>query len=247
MTMQSKRVILACRVLEVELNFLCSLYEAAPPIVYLEQRLHDTPDKLRVALQQAITDIETEYGDGVEILCGYGLCGTAFTGVSPRCSTLVIPRVHDCIPLLLGSNHDGASASSHNGSTYWLSPGWLTHSQLPYIAEREKRHAEYYALYDEDTAEFLIETENSWRSNYSEMTFVHWLECGAEFAEKARFVADDAGMKLSTRLGNGSLLRQLIEGGKDNSLFVRIRCGQTFDIDGSGTLNAVPYSSNMEL
>ncbi len=54
---KGRRVIIACRIMEPELTHLLSEKSKArdgTDIVYLEQDLHRTPDKLRVQLQEKI-------------------------------------------------------------------------------------------------------------------------------------------------------------------------------------------------
>jgi hypothetical protein len=51
-------------------------------------------------------------------------------GLSPRRVRLILPRVHDCIPLLLGRPQAGPAVGK--GGVYYLSPGWIDYGQTPY-------------------------------------------------------------------------------------------------------------------
>ena len=78
---------------------------------FLEQRLHDYPEKLRSAFQGLVDAFEQENDGPLAVLCGYGLCGRGLSGVHASRATLVFPKLHDCIPLLLGLDQKGANAS----------------------------------------------------------------------------------------------------------------------------------------
>ncbi|MFR4118912.1 MAG: DUF1638 domain-containing protein [Bilophila wadsworthia] len=107
-----------------------------PPINFLEQRLHDYPEKLRSAFQGLVDAFEQENDGPLAVLCGYGLCGRGLCGVHASRATLVFPKLHDCIPLLLGLDQKGANASSREGATYWIGPGWMKYFWFPFIWNR---------------------------------------------------------------------------------------------------------------
>ena len=133
--------LIACEVFRPELERLTRAMRNAPEVTYLEQGLHDTPDELRRRVQQAVDALEAK-GETI-IFLAYGLCGRGLTGVTGRTAALILPRVHDCIPVLLGATQEQANESSLGGGTYWLSPGWLRYSQTSFIQNREKRFKEY--------------------------------------------------------------------------------------------------------
>lgn len=112
--------LIACEVFRPELERLTRAMRNAPEVTYLEQGLHDTPDELRRRVQQAVDALEAK-GETV-IFLAYGLCGRGLTGVTGRTAALILPRVHDCIPVLLGATQEQANESSLGGGTYWLSP-----------------------------------------------------------------------------------------------------------------------------
>ena len=111
--------LIACEVFRPELERLTRAMRNAPEVTYLEQGLHDTPDELRRRVQQAVDALEAK-GETV-IFLAYGLCGRGLTGVTGHTATLILPRVHDCIPVLLGATQEQANESSLGGGTYWLS------------------------------------------------------------------------------------------------------------------------------
>jgi hypothetical protein len=88
----------------------------------LEIALHVKPERLRARLMEEITGIEEE---GAHILLGYGLCGRALEGVVSARSTLVLPRVDDCVGALLGSRGRHKELMKQNAGCYFLEHRWL--------------------------------------------------------------------------------------------------------------------------
>lgn len=68
-----KTLLIACEVLRPELEVLASDMRNPPPMNFLEQRLHDYPEKLRSAFQGLVDAFEQENDGPLAVLCGYGL------------------------------------------------------------------------------------------------------------------------------------------------------------------------------
>ena len=95
-----RRVVIACRVMEPELNRVLAEGGEGAEIIYLDQALHRTPAKLISQLQEKIDQVARRAS---RIVLGYGLCSNGVVGVTARQQGLLIPRCHDCIALFLGS------------------------------------------------------------------------------------------------------------------------------------------------
>jgi len=94
--------------------------------IELDVALHRTPKRLTAALQAAIDAVEGNGRDGLEaIVLGYGLCSNAVLGLRARRLPLVVPRVDDCVALVLGSNEAFAEQARQAVGTYYLSRGWI--------------------------------------------------------------------------------------------------------------------------
>lgn len=240
-------VVLACEVLRPELELLAAAMEQPPEVRFLQQGLHDTPDQLRTQVQDAVDSLERELAPSCIVL-GYGLCGRGLTGVHSKTRPLIVPRVHDCIPLLLGQTQDLYGMHSQGGSTFWMSPGWLGCSQLAFIRNREARRAEYATRFDEDAAEYLMELEGEWLASYTRAAFIRWGEVLnqnvlATCTQNARKVAADAGLPYAEEPGNPSYLRTLLEGGNDTERFFHLAPGQSIDIGPDGSLTIISAHS----
>lgn len=93
-------IIIACRTIEDELNFVLKENKLDFSVIYGEAGLHSYPKKLKNFVQDTINEI-----DNVDyILLGYGLCGYGLIGLSSKKATLILPRYDDCVAIFLGSS-----------------------------------------------------------------------------------------------------------------------------------------------
>ncbi|BBB91108.1 MAG TPA: DUF1638 domain-containing protein [Methylomusa anaerophila] len=113
-------VILACQTLQDELKMAIRETGVDFPVYYIESGLHNTPELLHQRIQDEINRIDNV---GIIILV-FGYCGNSLLGIKSETATLVIPRVDDCIPLLLGSSEARKTISKEMG-TYFLTKGWI--------------------------------------------------------------------------------------------------------------------------
>ena len=88
----------------------------------LEAQLHILPDKLKQALRAAVAEADEP---GVTIVLGYGLCSNAVLGLKTEHATLVVPRVDDCIAMLLGSNEAFSMEAEKERGSYYLAKAYL--------------------------------------------------------------------------------------------------------------------------
>jgi len=125
-----KRVVIACRVMEQELN---ALRPECPPDVeldlrFMDQQLHRTPDRMPAIIQNEIDSL-ADTAD--EFVLGYGLCSNGIVGVYAPCQYLYVPHVHDCVALLLGSREAYQKAFRERAGTYYITPGWVKEEKDP--------------------------------------------------------------------------------------------------------------------
>lgn len=93
-----KTIVIACGVLREDLERIKPLNSR---IVYLPQSLHRTPKTLAASIQKEMDAIEP--GSTDTVLVAYGLCSNGIVGVKATRAEIIIPRVHDCIGIFLGS------------------------------------------------------------------------------------------------------------------------------------------------
>jgi len=90
--------------------------------VTLDAQLHLSPEKLKEGLRVAVAAADRP---GATIALGYGLCSNAVLGLKTHAATLVVPRVDDCIAMMLGSNAAFAAQSEKVRGSYYLTKSYL--------------------------------------------------------------------------------------------------------------------------
>ncbi|MEX1300000.1 MAG: DUF1638 domain-containing protein [Desulfotignum sp.] len=119
--------VIACKVFQPEID---ALGVDKDRVVYLDQSLHRYPDMLNQAVQEALRELEDIRSIDTVILL-FGFCGGGLSGISSHRLKLIVPRVHDCIPLLLSEVCQEKDCREVNHAFY-LSPGWIDHGETPY-------------------------------------------------------------------------------------------------------------------
>jgi hypothetical protein len=243
---QSNSIIVSCEVFRHEIELITSEMENPPVTYFMEMGLHDNPKKLRENIQEFIRKQEANRQDDFTILLAYGLCGQGMAGITCTKATLVLPKVHDCIPLLLGKKQKGSGASSLTGQTYWKSPGWVDNAENELLNNKDSRFKEYVEKYGEDNAHFLMQEQLSWVQHYKTVKMIKWpqIEKMEEragktpgfFEEEARHFASAAGLPYSHCIGSDNYLRALLTGDHDEERFLKIPPGSSVILSGEGLL-----------
>jgi hypothetical protein len=195
-------VILACQVMESMLEGLLP-EDLAGEITYFDYGLHRLPQKMTLTLQDAIDSIEQPS----LIVLGYGLCGNGLNGLKAGPHTLLIPRVDDCIALLLGSHRAYMREFEAVPGTYYLSKGWLESGSHPL-----KEHHEYSEKYGPEEAAWLMDQQYQ---HYERLAMVAYtqedlVKYRPEAEEVARY-CERWGFRYEEILGSDTYVRRLIE------------------------------------
>lgn len=228
-------LVLACEVLKPEMDMLAREMANPPEIIYLSQRLHDFPDKLRAGVQEKLDEIENTRPEIELIIMGYGLCGRGLAGVTTRKAILLYPRLHDCIPLLLGHDEKEGALSTREGTTYWSSPGWLD-SFLREYHLTDMRFRKYAEKFGEKRASKMVAAEDALLNTYKTLCHVQWDGMPASYQEEAKQVARAVGLEFSQKSGNAAYVRNLLAGARNEDQFVLVAPGQTIDMDPDGSI-----------
>jgi hypothetical protein len=156
---KKKSLVIACNITKEELLHVQS---DGASFVFLEQSLHRTPQKMKGAIQEEID--KAENWDGDQIVLSYGLCSNGILGIRANRHSLLIPKVHDCITLFLGSNDRYMEEHHKEPGTYYLTKGWIEEKKSPLgIFE------EYCQRYGKETAEWVIKEE---LKNYTRIALI---------------------------------------------------------------------------
>ena len=111
--------VLTCRALA---HVLEPLAGEGTEVRILDIALHANPEKLRARLLKEVSEMEELHA---EILLGYGLCGRSLEGVVSGRSTLVMPKVDDCVCALLGSRDRRKELLRKDAGCYFLEQHWM--------------------------------------------------------------------------------------------------------------------------
>ena len=162
----------------------------------MPQGLHEDPGKLRSTLQEKIDEIcDTKKMDGSKydaILLGYALCSNGVVGL---CADLpiIVPCGHDCIAILLGSKESYQEYFDSHHGIYWYTSGWIERTLQPSEKRVEYTRSHYIEMYGEDNADYLIEMEQNW---YTEYEWATYIDTGSVTAEKDRKYTQDCAQYL---------------------------------------------------
>jgi uncharacterized protein DUF1638 len=208
-----KRQLIACEVFKDE-------FEATSPPelgrTYLPQGLHRTPGKMPGAIQEVLDRV----GPEVEaILLGYGLCSNGVVGVASRTASLIMPKVHDCIALLLGSRERYEAEVAACPGTYYITPGWASYGTTSLSCYKN----EYLPKYGEEDARYIA---RELLKNYTRVAVINH---GAGDMTAARAHANEFaevfGLSYAEVRGSLEYVRRLVTGPWDNDDFVIVQPG----------------------
>lgn len=207
--------------MEPELTHLLSEKSKArdgTDIVYLEQDLHRTPDKLRVQLQEKIDQVSWTAS---RIVLGYGLCAKGVMGITESEPELIIPRCHDCIALFLGSPKRYLEIFREKPGTYYLTPGWIMEKKDPLGVLEE-----YVPRYGRKTARWVVEEE---LKHYTHIALIDTGVAGL-VPLRLRAMENAAVLKKQYEEIPGSLayFRELLRGPYSGEKFIPLRPGEQF-------------------
>lgn len=235
--------IIACRILTRELNWLAAQSEHQVDITWVGRGLHNTPEALRRRLYDEVENLYAQLESGEleykpdYIVLGYGLCSNGVVGVRCRDIPIVVPRTDDCIALFMGSQERYFKEFSESGGAFWLNSGWLERSLNLFDTEdlQRRRWMEYAEKYGEDNADYLLEVESSWMSNYSTLGYIHSAVHDAPAdLERARQEAQARSWKLHEVNDDLRLLRMMVDGTWNEEEFLILKPGERIAPDYTG-------------
>jgi hypothetical protein len=219
-------------------------------IEFLSKGLHNIGCVgMRDRIQAAIDRVPDGYD---AILLGYGLCNNGLAGLRARSAPLVVPRAHDCIGVLLGSNERYLEYFERNPGTYFKSTGWFEHEKNPdeldqlSIAHRNGMDSAFEKLvarYGEDNARYLWEELVNHTHHYRQLTFIEMgLEPDDRFERQSRDEAARRGWRFQKVHGDLGLLQRLVDGEWAEAEFLTIPPGRQLAARYDGAIMGVEES-----
>jgi N-methylhydantoinase A/oxoprolinase/acetone carboxylase beta subunit len=243
--------IVACRVFESDIHAILDEGDISAELTYLEGGLHSSPSKLRLMLQKEIDRISAE-GRAGRIALAYGMCGRGIIGLRARSIPLLIPKVHDCISLYLGSDRRYREEFEKEPGTFYITWGWYNEGMTPFgaarngfIDENDRLRSESYDYYrdryGDQNAGAIVSFYNSWQKNYRRTVFIDTgvgdpATCEAYAAD----LAGEFGWEYRKMSGSRRYLEKLFRSrkGNDEVLLVPPHAVTVFDPKGKGAASA---------
>ncbi|NLX11284.1 MAG: DUF1638 domain-containing protein [Chloroflexi bacterium] len=198
------------------------------------QGLHNTPNKLRAALQAEIDALPP--GEWDAVLLAYGLCGNSTAGLTARHTPLVLARAHDCITLYLGSQDRYRAEFEAHPGTYWYSLDYLERSTdganvalgAANLGLMDGVYEDYVAKYGQDNADYLMEVMGEWGRHYDRAVYIDMGSGdGSAYEQMARDEAQRRGWRFERKQGSRRLIEQLINGAWNEDEFLVVPPGYT--------------------
>ena len=208
-----KVLVIACRVLINELQAVCP---SGIQLEFLEQGLHNTPDKMRVVIQEKIHEVDGSYD---YIMLGYGACGNGTLGIKAENVPVIIPKAHDCITFWMGSVANHMREHKKAPGTYYLSKGWVEEAKSPM-----DKFEEYKEHYGAETAEWVM------KEAYKNYTRIALIATGsydpAEYREHAKANAAFLGVDYEELEGSMSIFEKMMRDKWDKEDFIILQPGE---------------------
>lgn len=225
-------IAITCSALARSIYAVAANAPVAVAVRTLNQGLHRVPENLRDKLQAQIDAIEPDECDAVLLI--YGLCGTSTEGLMARDVPLVIPRVHDCIALYLGSHGRYLEEFNAHPGTYWYSVDYLERRGAgaalgaSFSTDFEERYDEYVEKYGQDNADYLMEVMGQWTEHYSRAAFIATGAPNSEhYEQKARDQAERRNWVFERKLADRRMLELITRGEWPEDEFLVVPPGHT--------------------
>ena len=184
----------------------------------LDFGLHIQPTLLKEVLQEAIDATV----DADVIVLAYGLCSLAVIGLHSERSTLVVPRVDDCISIFLGSRQAYQQQARSQPGTYYLTKGWIEVADTPFD--------EYDRMVEKYGAKRAKQLMDIYLRHYTRLAFIDTGQYDLEkYRAYARETAERFGLRYEEIQGSTALVEKMVSG-EWHTEFVVVPPGQAHHI-----------------
>ena len=175
------------------------------------------------------------------------MCSQAVVGLHANGCTLVMPRVHDCIGMFLGSTAAQRAQLAQEPGTYFLTKGWIGSGvTTPFSA--------YDSMCERWGVERADRVLNAMLRHYRRLAFIRTGDDDAELAAaraQAQAMAERFSLVYDEIEGSDELVRQLLYGPWD-ARYIVVPPGETVPLaaflgSGDGALTCRPQAASAEV
>lgn len=208
--------IIACNTIKPELLHAREAVGCDYPIIWSGAGLHDTPKIMRKVLENCVKKAEERGAE--RILFAMGFCGGSLEGITSAQAEIILPKVDDCITLLLGSKEKRQELQS-TGHIYYITKGWMANKGVLY-----NQFLDIMNRYGEEQGAEIFQMLAG-RYTYYGILDTHCYDM-TEVVEKTKGMAEEMGMECFVADASDSYLRELLSGNYDSSRFIRLAPGE---------------------
>ena len=205
----NKTVILSCTSLKDYVELTQKKLDTAYPVIYLSRIYHRDPEEMREHVISALEGLDPEVET---VLVSMGFCGGSWDKVKVPCR-VVIPRVDDCISLLLQTTDEPVSN--------------LKKQDHLYVKDKDPFKENFKSIFDHLTRDIDEETKKryheDWMRYYREIDIIETEINDSRRPEYAAVVKADADWlqaEMAYIPGGTLLLEKLISGNWDGQFMV---------------------------
>lgn len=204
-----RAVILACSSLKDYVDEAQRRVGSDFPVVYLSRIYHMDPMEMRQHILAALQEIK---GKVDLVMVAMGFCGGSWEDVEAPCA-LVIPKVDDCVSLLLQTGDKPISNLKKQGHLY--------------VREKDPSRESFHAIFDKLTQNIDEETKRRYHQDWMQLySHIDIIDTGlnhcrrAEYREIVQKDADWLEAELSYVQGGTYLLEKMLSGNWDEQFLI---------------------------
>ena len=205
----NKIAVLACSSLKDYVEEAQRKVGSSFPVTYLNRIYHRDPREMRQHILKALKTLKVTAD---VVLIAMGFCGGSWENIEVPC-TLVIPKLDDCVSLLLQTGDKPISNLKE--------PGHL------YVREKDPRQESFHAIFGKLTQNIDEETKKQYYQDWMQLySHIDIMDTGlndcrrVEYQEIVQEDADWLGAKLSYVQGGTHLLEKMFTGNWDEQFLV---------------------------
>ncbi len=225
--------LISCEVFKHELLHCINKSNNNIDTEFIAKGIHDLNSKgMQNRIVKSIQKADQKRFDA--ILLGYGLCNTWIYGLVAHKTPLIVPRIHDCIGVLLGSKQKYLDYYFENPGTYYQSVGWMENTEnKPIIKKRSLQRLygmdmpqdELKAQFGEENLDYLNNAMDQTK-HYSNMAFIDTgTDSNKYYLKMAKTKAVQNKWKFDVVKGNTGLLQRFVSGSWSDSEFLVVKPG----------------------